>query len=163
MGNTLKIRVVIDHEEDIFRDFDVPDSESFEAFHKAILNAYNFPNDQMASFYLSNDNWDKGEEIPLFDMSERTNPMATMASLTLGDRVHQERQKLIYVYDFFLMWCFFVEVVEIDPTHSEEITLTNSFGEAPHPQSKEPDLSFDTEDFSDDSFGDSAEEDEEKY
>ena len=37
---------------------------------KSIIEAFEFRGDQMASFYVSNENWDKGEEISLLDLSE---------------------------------------------------------------------------------------------
>jgi hypothetical protein len=33
------------------------------------MSAFEFKGDQMASFYVSNDEWDKGHEINLMDMS----------------------------------------------------------------------------------------------
>ena len=67
----LKFRISLDSKDktQIFRDVLISDSDNFESFYKAILNAYNFTEDQMASFYMSNENWDKGFEISLFDMS----------------------------------------------------------------------------------------------
>ena len=43
--------------------------DNFESFFNAIIRAYDFQGDQMASFYISNENWDKGEEISLMDVN----------------------------------------------------------------------------------------------
>ena len=67
----LKFRVLLDSKDknEVFRDILISDKANFEVLYTAIKSAYNFTEDQMASFYISNDNWDKGFEISLFDMS----------------------------------------------------------------------------------------------
>ena len=67
----------------------------------------------MASFYVSDDEWNQGEEISLFDMSEGLNTVKLMNETVLEDTVDKDKTKLIYVYDFFSMWTFFVELAEI--------------------------------------------------
>ena len=67
----------------------------------------------MASFYVSNDEWDQGEEISLFDLSEGINSVRLMNESPLDDSVSEKQTKLIYVYDFLTMWTFFVELAEI--------------------------------------------------
>lgn len=147
MLNVLKIRVLLDYENDVFRDFLVPDNVSFEALHEAILNAFNFPNNQMASFYMSNLQWDKGEEIPLFDMNEDfgSDTLPIMNKVKISEKLHTVGQKMVYVYDFMLMWCFYVDVLEIDQSNQKNITIVNSYGNPPKANSKKGDLNFNTE------------------
>ena len=64
-----KFRVVIDIEEDVFRDVVILENQNFEELHHAIVHAFGFEGDQMASFYMSDEQWEKGEEIGLIDMS----------------------------------------------------------------------------------------------
>ena len=58
----LKFRVLLDSkdQEKVFRDILISDSDNFESFYKAIISSFRFEGDQMASFYMSNDDWDKG-------------------------------------------------------------------------------------------------------
>ena len=72
----LKFRVLLDTNDknEIFRDIFVADSTDFETFYRSILDSYQFSDDQMASFYMSNDNWDKGHEISIFDMGFGEDP-----------------------------------------------------------------------------------------
>ena len=67
----LKFRVLLDSkdQEKVFRDILISDTDNFESFYKAIISAFRFEGDQMASFYISNDEWDKGHEISLMDLS----------------------------------------------------------------------------------------------
>lgn len=139
MQKAIKARVVIDFEDDVFRDIVLPANTNFEVFHEQILKAFNFPNNQMASFYLSNDNWDKGQEIPLFDMSDTgAENLSTMKEVKLQALIENANQKLVYVYDFFLMWCFFVEIISIEKSDIQLPEITTSYGTPPNPNDKAP-------------------------
>src|SRR5690554_165339 len=71
----LKFRILLDSIEDkeIFRDILISDDLNFEHFYNTILDAFGLPNDQMASFFVSDEDWNKGEEISLMDMSFGSN------------------------------------------------------------------------------------------
>ncbi|MBK6951890.1 MAG: hypothetical protein IPH24_07500 [Crocinitomicaceae bacterium] len=64
---SFKFRVLIDTNTgvDVFRDILISTNDNLELFYQTILTSFNFKNDQMASFYKSNDDWDKGQEITL--------------------------------------------------------------------------------------------------
>ena len=67
----LKFRILLDSDknEEVFRDVLISDTSDFETFYHAIMKSFDFKGDQMASFYVSNEDWDKGHEISLLDMS----------------------------------------------------------------------------------------------
>lgn len=110
-----RFRVILDNdtEEDIFRDFEIRESDTLEDLHNVITQCFGFDGTEMASFYLSDDEWNQGEEISLFDMSDGLNDVKLMNETNLSDTVHEAQTKLIYVYDFMNMWTFFVELAEI--------------------------------------------------
>ena len=110
-----RFRVVLDNdtEDDIFRDIEIRKSDTLEDFHNTITQSFGFDGTEMASFYKSDDEWNQGEEISLFDLSEGTNTVILMSETLLEDIVNQTDTKLIYVYDFFNMWTFLVELAEI--------------------------------------------------
>jgi len=110
---TYVFRVVADIEEDVFRDIEILGSQNFEDLHDIITEAFDFRGDQMASFYMSDENWEKGEEIGLMDMGfgEEDGPR-TMNSTTIEEMVKEKNQKILYLYDFLKMWIFYVEFVE---------------------------------------------------
>jgi hypothetical protein len=119
----LKFRVLLDTEQEseIFRDILINENDNFESLYQAIISAFRFQGDQMASFYISNDNWDKGHEISLMDMhygDEAIDELASvMSDAVLRDFMQEPDQKIILVYDFLRMWIFLIELVE----RSEEI------------------------------------------
>lgn len=109
-----KFRIILDAEEDVFRDIEIEAGDSLEEFHNTITQAFGFEGSEMASFYLSDDEWNQGEEISLFDMGDgQDDVVRLMNETTLEDAVNEENTKLIYVYDFLSMWTFFVELGDI--------------------------------------------------
>lgn len=136
-----KFRVLIDTlaNEEVFRDIVINSDATFELLHTAIVNAFEFSGKQMASFYLSDDDWNKGDEIGLMDMSGDGDNFSLMSKTLLKDLIIEKNQKLLYVYDFLTMWCFFVELVEINELDETERYpyLGLSFGEAPEEDSKD--------------------------
>ena len=110
-----RFRVILDNdtEDDIFRDIEIRSTDTLEDLHNSITQAFGFDGTEMASFYVSNDEWDQGEEISLFDLSEGINSVRLMNESPLDDSIGEKQTKLIYVYDFLTMWTFFVELAEI--------------------------------------------------
>lgn len=109
-----RFRVILDNdtEDDIFRDLEISENDSLEDLHNIITQSFGFDGSEMASFYLSDDDWNEGEEISLFDLSDEGNARL-MSETSINDVVHEAQTKLIYVYDFLSMWTFFVELAEI--------------------------------------------------
>lgn len=146
--NIYKLRVIVDTVEDVFRDIEINTDASFLDLHSSILKAFGWDGGEMAAFYMSNETWDKGDEIPLMDMTD--NPKSkTMKNCFLDQYISRPDEKLIYVYDFLRMWCFYIELIEVRKSVPETIypKVVLSFGEAPPMDSKEVDL-FDDMDFS---------------
>ncbi len=108
-----RFRVILDTEEDVFRDIEIEQDATLEQFHNVITQSFGFDGTEMASFYVSDDQWNQGEEISLFDMSDGSQPVRLMSETTLIDVVHEASPKLIYIYDFLSMWTFLVELAEI--------------------------------------------------
>ncbi|WP_276390203.1 IS1096 element passenger TnpR family protein [Eudoraea chungangensis] len=128
-----KIRIILDTEEDIFRDIEIEQDVSLEDFHNAITQAFGFLGNEMASFYTCDENWNQDEEIPLFDTSEGDSPTRLMQDIPLSSLVTESTPKLIYVYDFLSMWTFFVELADIVDKEDGRAypNVLFSFGELP--------------------------------
>lgn len=143
-----KFRVLLDAEGDVFRDIEIQDTQSFEELHRAIVRAFGFRGDEFASFYLSNDAWDKGVEIALMDMSFGNEAAPhQMVNTTLESLVDNVGQKLVYVYDFMKMWCFYVELTDItkEKAGQEYPRILMSFGDSPSEDDKDVDFQFESE------------------
>ncbi|APY11951.1 hypothetical protein BWZ22_12245 [Seonamhaeicola sp. S2-3] len=109
-----RFRVILDNdtEEDVFRDLEIRESDSLEDLHNIITQSFGFDGTEMASFYISDEQWNQGEEISLFDLSD-DGSARLMNETKLNDVVHEAQPKLIYIYDFLSMWTFYVELAEI--------------------------------------------------
>jgi hypothetical protein len=110
-----RFRVVLDNDtqEDIFRDIEIRKTDSLEDLHNVITQSFGFDGSQMASFYLSDNDWNQGEEISLFDMSQSGSDIQLMNEKSIDTTVSESNTKLIYVYDFLNMWTFLVELAEV--------------------------------------------------
>jgi len=108
-----RFRVILDDKDDVFRDIEIKADATAEDFHNSIVQSFGFDGGEMASFYISDDEWSQGEEIALFDMSEGGDELRIMSETSLSDIITEHERRLIYVYDFFSMWTFLVELAEI--------------------------------------------------
>lgn len=119
-----KFRIILDAQEDVFRDIAIESDNSLEDLHNTVAQAFGFDGTEMASFYVSDPDWSQGEEIALFDMSEGGNKVKLMNDTIIEDQLDEDHRNLIYVYDFFSMWTFYVELAEVSDKE-EGVTYPN--------------------------------------
>jgi len=139
MAAVYKFKLSFEDYEDVYRIIEIKSSQTFLDFHKVILESVGFDNKQMASFYMSNDTWKKGEEITLEDMTEDpSNPIKTMAKCKLNQFVEDPHQKILYVYDFLKCWTFFISLTGItkEETTKKYPIISKSVGLAPKQHDK---------------------------
>ncbi|WP_339753975.1 hypothetical protein [uncultured Winogradskyella sp.] len=110
-----RFRVILDNdtEDDVFRDLEIREGDTMEDLHNIITQSFGFDGMEMASFYVSDDQWNQGEEIAMMDMSEAGNNVKMMSTTTINTIIHEASTRLIYLYDFMNMWTFYVELGEI--------------------------------------------------
>ncbi|MGB1370087.1 MAG: IS1096 element passenger TnpR family protein [Flavobacteriaceae bacterium] len=109
-----RFRAILDHDnkEDIFRDIEIRKTDTFEDLFNVLTQSFGFDGSEMASFYVSDDQWQQGQEIAFFDMGENED-IRLMNETIIEDIVDEDQTKLIFVYDFLNMWTFLVELGEI--------------------------------------------------
>ncbi|NKI32923.1 plasmid pRiA4b ORF-3 family protein [Croceivirga thetidis] len=128
-----KIRIILDAEEDIFRDLELDQEATLEEFHNAITQSFGFLGNEMASFYTCDQEWNQDEEIALFDLSDNGSDVRLMNETRLEDVITENSPKMLYIYDFLSMWTFFIELADIVEKVDGQ-TYPNvlfSFGELP--------------------------------
>lgn len=119
------------------------DSEAtFLELHKTILNSVKFNQDQITSFFMCNDDWEKEQEVTLIEMessSEYDN--LVMESTKLEELLVDEKQKLLYIFDPMFDRAFFGELSEIIPGKSlKEPVCVKLLGHAPEQMKLEDDI-----------------------
>ena len=82
-----RLRVILDVEQDVFRDLEIEASASLDDLHLSITQAFGFLGNEMASFYRTNEEWVQGEELPLLDLddvdSQAQQPLNTFSMQTI--------------------------------------------------------------------------------
>ena len=114
-----KFRVILDAEEDVFRDIAIEENDTLEDLHNAIVNAFGFDGTEIASFYTCDDQWNQEDEIPMFDTGDIPGEQKIMSDYPLHQILDKEYTKIIYVYDFINMWTFLVELAAIEAPQLE--------------------------------------------
>ncbi len=140
-----RIRVLLETEHDVFRDIEIDENDSLEKLHYAIISAFDFDGFQMASFFLTNENWETGQEIPLLDISEQQkDDCILMNQMLVSSAIKDENSKLIYVYDFMNMWRFYINFVSSSKeSESKELpACILKIGELPE---EAPEINFESE------------------
>ena len=158
-----RFRIILDTHEDVFRDIEIEANATLEDFHNAITQSFGFDGLEMASFYTSNDLWEEGEEISLFDVSDEPGGVRIMGETYLEDVVDEEKTRLLYVYDFLNMWTFMVELADIAEREESQMypNLMFAHGEIPE---EAPEKEFISEEIeSEDDFDEEFDLDPEDY
>ena len=125
--------IISDEVDDFVREIQIDPEATFFDLHEAILKAANYTNDQMTSFFICDDDWEKEKEITLEEMDN--NPEMDswiMKETRLNELIEDEKQKLLYVFDYMTERFFFIELSEI--ITGKEIKgakCTKKSGEAP--------------------------------
>jgi hypothetical protein len=111
----LKFRVYWEDDDSVYRDVAIKHTQNFLDLHEAILKCFEFDNKHKATFYRSNDNWQRGREITLekYDKAYKAEPLL-MSETAIGSETREPNQKFIYVYDFNKNWTFMVELININ-------------------------------------------------
>src|SRR3974390_2924911 len=108
----LKFRVYLEEDDSVYRDVVVRHTQTFLQLHYGILKAYEFDSKHQATFYRSNDHWQRGKEITLekYDKAYKVEPLL-MKNTGIGTEIRDPNQKFVYVYDFVKNWSFLVELI----------------------------------------------------
>jgi hypothetical protein len=119
----LKFRIYFEEDDSVYRDVAIRPTQTFYDLHEAILRSYEFDSKHKATFYRSNDHWEKGREITL-EMYEKDYkvPPLEMKNTTVASEIRIPNQKFIYHYDFNKNWSFMVELINVAKDENPKLT-----------------------------------------
>ena len=129
-----RIKFISDEVDGFVREVKIDSDATFLDLNAIILASCKFPDDQMTSFYVCNEEWERGEQITREDMGtgDSDEDIFVMAQTKLSEFIEDEDQKLEFVFDPFSDRCFYLDVVEVIPGVSlTKPEVTRSKGEAP--------------------------------
>jgi hypothetical protein len=111
-----KFRILSDEVDAFTREIAISSEASFLDLHNAILDCVGYTPDQMTSFFLCNDEWEKETEVTLIEMDSSPEVDSwIMESTKLSELIEDEGQKLLYVFDYLTERAFFLEAFQFVP------------------------------------------------
>lgn len=109
-----RFRISFEDYDDIIREIDIKSNQTFEDLHKAIHTATGYNAELSSSFYVSNDQWTKGDEIAYLPTQRKLDRgVALMNKTKLSSLIDDPHQKFYYTYNFDRPFDFHVELVKI--------------------------------------------------
>lgn len=131
----LKFRAYFEEDEAVYRDVAIRHSQTFRDLFETIVKSYEFDNKHQATFFRSNDQWQRGREISLavYDKEYTVAPLL-MDETAIGSEIKNPNQRFILVYDFNRNWVFLVELINVSKEENPKLTypaVTRTEGIAP--------------------------------
>ena len=118
-----RFRVILEDNDDIYRDIDIKSGQTFEDMHIAIQDAFKFDKKHGASFFVSDDYWRKGQEITLrkedlphdeIDIKKNAPPKKLMSETKIAKHIDAPHQRFVYVFDPNAQCGFMLEMMKIE-------------------------------------------------
>jgi hypothetical protein len=117
-----RFRVIIEDNEDVYRDIDIKAAQTFAELQATIQEAFKFDNKHAASFFVSDDYWRKHleitlrkEDLPLTpeEIRLKVEPKKLMSEAKIAKYIETPHQRFVYVYDENVQWNFLLEMMKI--------------------------------------------------
>ncbi|MBE9603022.1 hypothetical protein [Pedobacter sp. MC2016-24] len=130
-----RFRISFEDFDEVVREIDIKSTQTFEDLHKAVHRSTGYSAEKSSSFFVSTDNWIKGDEIAYLPNQRKIDRgVALMEKSKLSNFIEDPHQKFYYIYNFDRPFDFHVELIKIiletDPS-IEYPFLVKSTGEAP--------------------------------
>ena len=126
--------LILSDEVDDFRmEVQIDSEATFLDLQDTLLDTVSYSKDQITSFFICDEEWNKGTEVTLMDMDTASDMDSfVMADTKLEELLEEERQRLIFVFDNLTERAFFMELREIITGKSlDEGICTKKEGAAP--------------------------------
>ncbi len=129
-----RFRASFEDYDEVYREVDVLSKHTFLDLHRAIHQATGYDPEHSSSFYLSNDQWKKGEEIAYLPTERKqAQQVKLMEDSKLSKFVNDPHQKFYYTYNFDKPFDFHVQLIKIlkEEEGKSYPALFKSVGQAP--------------------------------
>lgn len=129
-----RFKMVSDEVPNFSREIEIDSENTFLQLRNVILESVDFTKDELDSFFLCDEDWQKEEEITLEDMGDSSSDrdIWLMDNTPLSELIEDEGQRLIFVFDYLTERSFFLELKEIIPArHLVDPVCTLKRGKGP--------------------------------
>jgi hypothetical protein len=108
--------------DDFVRDYEIRANQTFKDLHAVIMDSVGLNENELASFHICDQKWNKKQEITLIDMlngeemDEENAPVQEtyiMHQAVIRDFINEPRQRLLFEYDFLNLKTFFIELLSV--------------------------------------------------
>lgn len=127
-------RLISDEVDHFKREIQIDADDTFLDLHNAICEAVGYSKNEMSSFFLCNDAWEKEKEITLEDMGmdDNDDDVYLMDECILSDFIDDEGQRLMFTFDYLNDRSFFMEMKSMQTGRKlHEPVCTLSLGTPP--------------------------------
>ena len=126
-------RIVSDEVDNFKREIKRDAEATFLDLKIAICESVDYDKNQLSSFFICDDNWEKRQEITLEDMDTSSDQdVYLMEDTRLSDLIDDEGQKLMFTFDYMTDRSFFMEMKELIPgSNLMDPVCTLALGKAP--------------------------------
>ncbi len=129
-----RFRVSFEDYDEVIREIDIKSVQTFKDLHFAIHQTTGYTPEKSSSFYVSNDQWIKNEEIAYLPSAKKSlDKITLMEDAKLSRFIDDPHQKFYYIYNFEKPFEFHVELIKILENNPNAVfpSLFKSVGEAP--------------------------------
>ena len=130
-----RFKISFEDYDEVEREIDIKSTQTFEDLHRALHRSTGYPAEVSSSFYVSNDFWNKGQEISFLPLEKKIEQgVSLMDKSKLSSFIDDPHQKFYYIYNFERPFDFHVQLIKIilDEENGKEYPNTfRSIGEAP--------------------------------
>jgi len=133
-------RIISDEVEDFIFDVLIDSSAFFIDLHNFIQKTLDFDKSQIASFFITDSDWNKDLEITLLDMMGGDNESMVMDNVRLHDLINNKHQRMLYMFDMLSDRVLFIELIDINNKKIKTPVCLRLDGEPPKPTSEDFDL-----------------------
>ena len=124
----LRFRAYWEEDDQVYRDIEIKPSQTFLDLHKAIIQAYEFDGKHSASFWESNEKWERGLELNSEVLvNKKGAPSLSMSRTPVSALTSTPDHKFVYEYDPKKQWTFLVELIGVSSNEDPKQTYPYVF------------------------------------
>lgn len=128
-----RFNLISDEVDDFKLEIQIDSDDTFLSLRNVILDAAGYTKDQMDSFIICDEEWNKEKEVTLTDMgADSDEDIWLMDETKISELVDDEGDRLMFVFDYLTNRAFFMELKEcIFSKDIDEPICTRKIGHAP--------------------------------